>query len=40
MEAVELRQAESQFEEALRLRPGWGEARRQLERVRRMREVL
>jgi tetratricopeptide (TPR) repeat protein len=40
LKAVELRKAESHLEEALRLRPGWEEARAALERVRRIREVL
>jgi tetratricopeptide (TPR) repeat protein len=40
MKLVELRKAESQFEEALRLRPGWEEVQQLLEQVRRMREVL
>lgn len=35
-----LRKAESQLEEALRLRPGWAEARDLLAAVRRTREVL
>jgi Tfp pilus assembly protein PilF len=37
---AELRKAESQLEEALRLRPGSAEARQWLARVRRTREVL
>ena len=37
---AELRKAESQLEEALRLRPGWPEAQELLARVRRTREVL
>jgi tetratricopeptide (TPR) repeat protein len=37
---AELRKAESQLEEALRLRPGWPEAQRLLASVRRTREVL
>jgi Tfp pilus assembly protein PilF len=36
----ELRKAEAQLEEALRLRPGWAEAARELAAVRRAREAL
>jgi tetratricopeptide (TPR) repeat protein len=37
---AELRKAESQLEESLRLRPGWPEAQQTLAAVRRTREVL
>jgi tetratricopeptide (TPR) repeat protein len=40
LENAELRKAESQLEEVLRLRPGWPEAQQLLSRVRRAREVL
>lgn len=40
LQVTELRKAESQLEEALRLRPGWPEAQQLLSRVRRVREVL
>jgi tetratricopeptide (TPR) repeat protein len=40
LEAVELSKAQSQLEEAVRLRPRWVEARQLLQQIRRTREVL
>jgi tetratricopeptide (TPR) repeat protein len=40
LEAVELSKAQSQLEEAVRLRPGWVEASQLLQKIRRTREVL